>query len=72
MKALIIAIGLVAASASAYCEIGSKIYQEYVGGGQLVTYDFGQGRILRFKFPSGAQIPYSIRYDFYKYEVCYY
>lgn len=70
MKALIIAIGLLAGAASAYCEYGTKIDQEYVGGGQLVTYSFGQGRLLQFKFSSGQSIPYSIRYDFYRYEVC--
>lgn len=62
---------LTTSSIEAFCEHGTKINSEYVGGGQLVTYDFGQGRLLKFKFPSGASIPFSIRFDFYKWELCY-
>lgn len=71
MKLFIASLFLVTGLASAYCEYGTKFSQEYVGGGQLVSYDFGQGRVLRFKFFSGQSIPYSLRYDFYRHEVCY-
>lgn len=63
-------IGLLT-SVQAYCETGRKISQDFVPGGFLVTYDFGNARLLSFKFPSGASIPYTLRYDFYRYEMCY-
>ncbi len=72
MKIAIVTLLLAAGIAGAYCEYGTKVDQDYVPGGHLVTYDFGQGRRLSFKFYTGQSIPYSIRYDFYKYEVCQY
>jgi len=70
MKKFFITIALLSSLAGAYCEYGRKINESYVGGGKLATYDFGQGRTLSFRFGSGQSIPYSIRFDFYKYIVC--
>ncbi len=71
MKKVIMTLALCVGLSNAFCEYGSKINQEYVQGGYLVTYDFGQARFLSFKFPSGASIPFSLRYDFNRYELCY-
>lgn len=71
MKKIACIILLVTACAFAYCEHGTKINQEYEGGHISALYDFGQGRILQFNFPQGASIPWNIRYDFWKGEVCY-
>ena len=68
---IIIAIAATITLASAYCEHGTKIHEEYEGGHKVALYDFGQGRILKFNFPSRASTPYSIRYDFWKGSVCY-
>jgi hypothetical protein len=71
MKKALITLLISVALASAYCERGSQIEQGYEGGHKFGLYDFGQGRFLKFNFPSGASVPYSIRYDFWKGEVCY-
>lgn len=71
MKKILGIILLSTALTFAYCEHGTKVKQEYEGGHIMALYDFGQGRIIQFNFPSGASIPYSIRYDFWKGEVCY-
>ena len=70
-KSLLIAITMVS-SLFAYCETGTKIAEDYNWQSQkkIVTYDFGQGRILQFKFLHNQSVPYSIRYDFYKDEQC--
>ena len=71
LMAVVLTLFLTVSTTEAYCEHGYQVNREFVGGGYLVSYDFGQGRILSFKFPSGASIPYSIRFDFYKWELCY-
>lgn len=71
MKRIICALLLATSLTFAYCEHGTKINESWEGGHKSVLYDFGQGRILQFNFPSGATIPWSIRYDFWKGEVCY-
>ena len=69
-KMLILAILFLTVSASAYCQMGTQINREYVRGGYLVTYSFGSGQLLSFKFQSGQSIPYSIRFDFDRWEIC--
>jgi len=74
MKKIIIAIALATVVSQAYCESGTQIDKEWVTGipgSYLVTYNFGGGRILQFKFKSNNNIPYTLRYDFNSMEVCY-
>lgn len=70
MKKILIAIALLSTLAAAYCEYGTKVSESYVSGGKLATYDFGMGRVLSFRFGAGARIPYSLRFDFNRYQVC--
>jgi hypothetical protein len=70
MKTVLLTVALLAGLASAYCEFGRKVNQRYVGGGQVVTYVFSQGKMLDFRFAAGESIPYSIKFDFYTYTVC--
>lgn len=72
MKKILVIMALAVSISMGYCEIGHQIDQGYEGGHKFGLYDFGQGRFLKFNFPNGANAPYSIRYDFWKGEVCYY
>ena len=70
MKKIILATLFALTMSNAYCENGSQIHKEMINGGYLVAYEFGQGRILQFRFGYNSNIPYSIRYDFYTMEIC--
>lgn len=70
MKKTLITVALVSTLAGAYCEYGRKVSESYITGGKLTVYDFGQGRVLSFRFEPFEMSPYSIRFDFSRHQVC--
>lgn len=69
MKKVIIAtiLAFAATSAFAYCEVLSRKNVSWVGGHQESTYCGSGGCIV---LVGGYELPYTIRYDFWKGTLC--
>ncbi len=69
MKKLILAsiFAFATTSAFAYCEVLSRKHVRYAGGHQEATY-CGSGGCITLN--GGYELPYTIRYDFWKGTFC--
>lgn len=70
MKTFIIFVLTISTLSFAYCEHGYQQNREIVHGGCYVTYSFSNSRNVGIKFSYSEIIPYSIRFDFDKMEIC--
>lgn len=70
MKKALLIIALIGLMQSAFasCELGLRLSTNYIQNGWLGTYDFGNGKVMQFRFADYP--PSQVRFNFRSYLPC--